>query len=139
MTTASKLAVFYATDSKILRRKLIPDADEQLEVLTAAAGESILLLSLARPYDDASCRAAIAKETGVTPPSGRCCVVDEAGDVIGVCNADPALDSHPRGKIVASESAGLGDRYVSGVFFKSECIDERFQKRRRADRVDPGC
>jgi hypothetical protein len=64
MTAATQLAVFYATDSKILRRKVIPNDEAQLEVLSAAPGESMLLLPLARPYDDASCRAAIASATG---------------------------------------------------------------------------
>jgi hypothetical protein len=118
MTAATQLAVFYATDSKILRRKVIPNDEAQLEVLSAAPGESMLLLPLARPYDDASCRAAIASATGVTPPSGRCCIVNESGDIIDVCNADPALDSHPRGKIVASECAGPGDRYIGGAFLR---------------------
>ena len=118
MTAATQLAVFYATDSKILRRKVIPNDEAQLEVLSTAPGESMLLLPLARPYDDASCRAAIASATGVTPPSGRCCIVNESGDIIDVCNADPALDSHPRGKIVASECAGPGDRYLGGAFLR---------------------
>ncbi len=118
MTAATQLAVFYATDSKILRRKVIPNDEAQLEVLSAAPGESMLLLPLARPYDDASCRAAIASATGVTPPSGRCCIVNESGDIIDVCNADPALDSRPRGKIVASECAGPGDRYIGGAFLR---------------------
>jgi hypothetical protein len=118
MTAATQLAVFYATNSKILRRKVIPNDEAQLEVLSAAPGESMLLLPLARPYDDASCRAAIASATGVTPPSGRCCIVNESGDIIDVCNADPALDSDPRGKIVASEYAGPGDRYIGGAFLR---------------------
>ena len=128
MTAATQLAVFYATDSKILRRKVIPSDQAQVEVLSAAPGESMLLLPLVRPYDDASCRAAIAAATGVTPPSGRCCIVDESGDIIDVCNADPTLDLHPRGKIVASESAGPGDRYIGGAFLRryglaSTCTD----------------
>jgi hypothetical protein len=118
MTAATQLAVFYATDSKILRRKIIPDDEAQLELLSAAPGESMLLVPLARPFDDASCRAAIEAATGIAPPSGRCCIVDESGDIIEVCNADPALDSHPRGKIVASECARPGDRYVGGAFLR---------------------
>ena len=90
MTLASRFAVFYATDSKILRRKVIPDSDAELEGLHPLPGESVLLLPLSLPQDDASCRAAIAGATGVSPPSGRCCIINQSGDVIGVCNADPA-------------------------------------------------
>ena len=115
---ATQLAVFYATDSKIFRRKVIPDDDVQLRRLTVPAGEGVLWIPLNRPYDDASCRAAIAAATGVVPPSGRCCVVDEAGCVVAVCNADPALDVHPQGRLVASEDAGLGDHYAGGGFLR---------------------
>ena len=118
MTRATQLAVFYATDSKILRRKVIPDNDSQLARLKALKGQSMILLPLALPFDDASCRAAIAAVTGVTPPSGRCCVVGDTGVVIDVRNADPSLDSDPRGVVVASEHAGCGDRYIDGVFLR---------------------
>ena len=47
MTAATQLAVFYATDSKILRRKVIPNDEAQLEGLSAGPGESMLLLPLA--------------------------------------------------------------------------------------------
>ena len=115
MTTgATQLAVFYATGSKILRRKIIPDNDAQLALHQPGPGESRLLMPLDRPYGDKECRAAIAAATGVAPPSGRCCVVDDAGKVTGVWDADPALDTHPAGSLVASDIAGPGDRFVAG-------------------------
>ena len=52
MTPASRLAVFYRTDSKILRRKVIADSDAELAGLHPAPGESLLLLPLDRPYDE---------------------------------------------------------------------------------------
>jgi hypothetical protein len=116
MRIATHLAVFYATDSKILRRKVIPDDDRALAQLCAEPGESVLLLPLSRPYDDAACRAAIAEATDCTPPSGRCCASDKSGNVIAVCNADPALDLHPQGQLVANGIAVPGDRYVTGAF-----------------------
>ena len=116
MTLATYLAVFYATESKILRRKVIPDDDMAVAQLRAEPGESVLLLPLTRPYDDAACRAAIAETTSCKPPSGRCCVVDKSGTVVAVCNADPALDLHPQGQLVANENAVPGDRFISGAF-----------------------
>jgi hypothetical protein len=115
MPIATHLAVFYATESKILRRKVIPDDDMALAQLRAEPGESVLLIPLTRPYDDAACRAAIAEATGCEPPSGRCCVVDKSGNVIAVCNADPALDLHPQGQLVANDIAVPSDLYVSGA------------------------
>jgi len=121
-TAATQLAVFYATGSKILRRKVIPDSDAQLVLHQPGQGESRLLLPLAQPHDDASCRAAIAAATGVAPPSGRCCIVDGAGNVTGVCNADPALDTHPAGSLVASDLAGPGDSLVAGRFVRRYAV-----------------
>lgn len=115
MPIDTHLAVFYATESKILRRKVIPDDDMVLAQLRAEPGESMLLLPLTRPYDDTVCRAAIAEATGCMPPSGRCCVVDKSGNVIAVCNADPALDLHPQGQLLANDIAVPGDRYVRGA------------------------
>ena len=116
MTIATHLAVFYATKSKILRRKVILDDDMAVAQLRAEPGESVLLLPLTRSNDDAACRAAIAEATGCKPPSGRCCVVDKSGNVVAVCNADPALDSHPQGQLIADDIAVPGDRYISGAF-----------------------
>jgi hypothetical protein len=59
---------------------------------------------------------AIAEATGCKPPSGRCCVVDKSGNVVAVCNADPALDSHPHGQLIAEDIAVPGDRYITGAF-----------------------
>jgi hypothetical protein len=122
MTVATQLAVFYATQSKILRHMVIPDDDAQLERLAVPPGESVLRMQLDRPHDEASCRAAIAAATGVVPPSGRCCVVDESRVVIAVCNADPALDAHPQGWLVASEQAYPGDRHAGGVFLRDSRV-----------------
>ena len=116
MMLATYLAVFYATESKILRRKVIPDDDMAVAQLRPEPGESVLLLPLSCPYDDTACRAAIAEATGCKPPSGRCCVVDKLGTVVAVCNADPALDLHPQGQLVANENAVPGDRLISGAF-----------------------
>jgi hypothetical protein len=118
MTAATLLAVYYATGSKVLRRKVVPDNDALLKALSIPPGESVLLLPLAQPYDDASCRTAIAAATGAVVPSGRCCVIDDDWEVIGICNGDPALDTHPNGQLVASDHAGPGDRYVAGVFLR---------------------
>jgi hypothetical protein len=123
MTAATQVIVIYSTESKILRRKIIPDSDSQPSVHQPGPGESRLLISLSLPYDDASCRAAIAMTTGVTPPSGRCCVVDGSGNVVGVCGADPALDPAPPGtSLVLSEIAGPGDKYSNGQFTRGYAV-----------------
>jgi len=116
MILATRLVVIYATRSKILRRKIILDDESQLDLHQPGPGESRLLLPFSAPFDDAACRAAIAVATGAEPLSGRCCIIDPGGDVVGVCNADPALDTHPTGQLVAHDFACPGDRYENGVF-----------------------
>ena len=118
---ATRLAVFYATESKILR-KVIPESDEQLRRLAVPSGESVLWMALDQPYDDAACRNAIGAFTGFAPSSGRCCVVDETGRVIAICNADPALDVHPQGQLMPSDDARPDDRYLGGGFLRAGSI-----------------
>jgi hypothetical protein len=122
MTVAIRLAVIYATRSGILRRKIILDDESQLDLHQPGPGESLLLLPSSAPFDDASCRAAIAAATGVEPLTGRCCIIDVGGNVVGVCNADPALDTHPAGQLIAHDVAGPGDRYEDGVFKRENAI-----------------
>src|SRR5262245_47523107 len=118
MTTATRFAVFYATISKVLRRIVIPDHDAQLAALSVPSGESMILLPLAQRPDDAFWWATIAAAAGIPTASGRCCIIDGDGGIIGACNADPALDSHQRGQLVASDHAGPGDRYLDGTFLR---------------------
>ena len=66
MKRASRLAVIYRTDSKILRRKVIPEFDAELEKLHPSPSEGMLLLPLSRPHDDTERRAAIVAATGVS-------------------------------------------------------------------------
>src|ERR1700739_725361 len=114
MTLATRLVVIYATRSKILRRKIILDDESQLDLHRPGPGESLLHLPSSAPFDDASCRAAIAAATGAEPLAGRCRIIDAGGNVVGMCNADPTLDMHPAGHLIAHDVAGPGDRYEGG-------------------------
>jgi hypothetical protein len=122
MILATRLVVVYATGSKILRRKIILDDASQLDLHQPGPGESLLLLPLSAPFDDASCRAAIAAVTGAEPLSGRCCIIDAGGNVVSVCNADPTLDTHLAGQLIAHDVAGPGDRYAGGLFKRENAI-----------------
>jgi hypothetical protein len=122
MTVANRVVVIYATRSRILRRKIVLDDESQLGLHQPGPGESLLLLPLSMPFDDASCRAAIAAATGKEALAVRSCVIDAGGNVVGVCNADPALDAHPAGQLIAHDVAGPGDRYEGGVFKRENAI-----------------
>jgi hypothetical protein len=130
MTLASRLVVIYATCSKILRRKIILDDESQLDLHQPGPGESLLLLPLPAPFDDAPCRAAIAAATGAEPLAGRCCIIDAGGNVVGVCNADPALDTHPAGQLIAHDVAGPGYRYEGEVFKRENELADNATRRR---------
>ena len=88
MTVVNRVVVIYATRSKILRRKIVLDDEFELDLHQPGPGKSLLLLPSSAPFDDASCRAAIAAATGAVPFAGRCCIIDADGNVVGVCNAD---------------------------------------------------
>jgi hypothetical protein len=122
MTVATRLVVIYATSSKILRRKIILDDECQLGLHQPGPGESLLLLPLSARFDDASCRAAIAAATGAQPLAVRCCTIDAGGNVVGVCNADPAVDTHPAGPLISHNVASPGDRYEGGLFKQENAV-----------------
>lgn len=120
--TATQAVAIYATASKIIRRIIVPDNDAALALHQPLPGESRLLVAIGA-HDLASVKAAVATATGVTPPSGRCCIVDGSGNVIGACSADPALDAAPAGaSLVASDVAAPGDRYVAGIFQRQYAV-----------------
>jgi hypothetical protein len=122
MIVANRCVVIYATGSKILRRKIVLDDESQLDLHQPGPGESLLLLPSLVPFDDASCRAAIAAATGTEPLAGRCCIIDAGGNVVGVCNANPTLDTHPAGQLIAHDVAGPGDRYEGRLFKRENAI-----------------
>jgi alpha-galactosidase len=64
-TSATLVAVIYASDTKILGRKIIPDNDAQFVRHQACVGESRLFISIDAPYDDQACNEAIAMAKAV--------------------------------------------------------------------------
>lgn len=100
---ASKIAIFYATESKMLRGVLVPDDDEHLKRCYAPEGETMLIVdAFPGSFIDERGRADLANRqyvvdqviiaTGVTPPDPACAVVDDNGMVIGMICADETID-----------------------------------------------
>lgn len=127
----TQCAVFYATASKHLRFKVLPDDDADLTRLQAPVGHSVLLTAtVATPRgqgcpDDATCRQLIAMHTGTAVLAGnadRCCVIDGTNTVIGVIKADPALDTVPGHILILHGLADIGDTWTGTAFQRRYAI-----------------
>ena len=106
--------IVYGAQNSTLRSIIMLDYPEQPVAL--APGEAALRLgplTVAPSIEQA--KTLIFKATNVAPPSGRCGLV-VGGKVVGILNADPAIDSTPAGMLVPSDVATIGDLYADGAF-----------------------
>jgi hypothetical protein len=110
---ATTFGIVYATGSKMVRRVILPDHDDELlGGLHVGPGES-MLVKPSGPSDIFTCQAHVKTATGVQPLDPRCAVVDNTNTVVAVILADPALDSHPAGALVScyDPSINVGHTY----------------------------
>lgn len=111
---ASHVGIVYATRSKILRRVIGFDSPEQAYTHPLHPGESLIVVD--HDYIDLVpgahvsdfARAQVERATGHAPPSGRCAVVDSAGRVVDVVQADPDIDSIPGMRLISNDVASPG-------------------------------
>jgi hypothetical protein len=94
----AKVGIIYATNSKMVRRVIHPDRDDELgNPNIVKEGESLLIVE--REHYKATGRdACIHAHTGVHPPEPRAAIVHPSGDIVGIIAADPDIDSvdwHP--------------------------------------------
>jgi hypothetical protein len=122
---ASHVAILYSVAQRRRRVLIVPDDDAQLAAIKARPGEKLIL----QPIDDYEQRgpdAAVADDAGGPPLPHRCAIVDEAGDVIGHCAADPGID------VIAERTL-----HLSEVSKEGDVLDGGMIKRRYAE-IDEG-
>lgn len=107
------IAIVYATQSTILRWKVVTDSIDELSVVKPGVGESILLVTNTENYTDDVCKELIASHTGIATPDDRCVVVKD-NKVIDIIKADHTLvdiiKTHGEGhKLVPHKTAKHGD------------------------------
>lgn len=114
----TQMAVYYGTQSNILRSIVIPDDDTQLQNLVAPPGVTILIVPLA-PSNDTAIRAIIAahtKRAQLGDNDDRCCVIDGTNTVVSIIKADPVIDTLPNATLILSQVAILGDTWDGTQF-----------------------
>jgi hypothetical protein len=114
--TSAKL--IYGTKNGTLRQLIIPSVDDsELAAYVPGTGEDSIVFPITDPKDTKSLGDKVKVKTKKTDiPSGRCALVDPTGLVINAIMADPDLDTHPSGTIVASDLASIGDKYDGKIF-----------------------
>lgn len=94
----SKIGIVYSTQSKIIRRVVIPTFDNsEITNHALSAGESLLITDKPNQINPDTISNLIFQNLGITPPSSRCAVVVKAnavsGNVVSVIHADPDIDT----------------------------------------------
>ncbi len=105
----TQVGAIYATGSKLLQRVYIPHADDsEIAQQPVGVGEALLNVPIATYQTGGP--GAVQGVIGIPNFSGRCVVVDPNSNlVIDVVVADPALYTDPRGSVVTSDQAIVGD------------------------------
>jgi hypothetical protein len=112
------VGAIYATVSKLLQRVYIPHADDsEIAQQYVAVGESVVNIPIATYQQGGA--VAVQSLIGAPSFSGRCAIVSGAsltGTVLDIVTADPALYTDLQGRVIASDSAMVGDTYTGLVF-----------------------
>lgn len=115
------MAVVYATESRVIRRVIIADTDEELQRATSggiAAGEALLLVPSAEAPGPGALRTAVEQRIGAPTQSDRVVERDATGKVVAVWRGDPSLDSPRAGNFCElHDKADIGDiRLPDGTY-----------------------
>lgn len=116
----TKVGIIYATGSKLHRGVVSPADDAELDnpAKWCGPGESLLIVDQTEVADKKLSQTNIPSidvvasllvdKIGTPAHSGRCCVVDKAGNVVNVIVADPAIDTLKDYTLILDENAGPG-------------------------------
>lgn len=115
----TKIGIVYGQVSKAIRKVIIPATDAELDSMTLAVGEVMLVADKANGTDQATVKNAVQTATGVKPPNGRCAIVDGSGNVVGIISACPTLDAISGMSLVASDAAMVGWTWTASGGFKN--------------------
>jgi len=96
----AKFGIVYASGSKMIRRIIVPERETALTDGTHRAGPGETMLIANGRADLESCAEHVRVATGVKPPRLRCAVLDQQNNVVDTILADPALDTHPLGRLM---------------------------------------
>ncbi len=108
----AEVGIVYGTASGMVRRVIVPDADEGDDATRLVRGESIVKVPRSTIHDMADINAAVQAVTGFPPPSARCVAVDHRNVVDAVIYADPLIDEIPGRELFLSSSANVGETFL---------------------------
>lgn len=96
----TKVVIVYSPGQARRRTVILPDDDSQVPVHTRniAPGEAVLVGTLT-DYRRYGPDVMLERYTGRKAQADRCAVINHAGYVVGIIQADPVIDRHPAGRL----------------------------------------
>jgi hypothetical protein len=87
-----RIGIIYSTNSKMIRRIIVPDHEWELHDPALLEGESILIVDKPPSHDIYTCEAIVHQHTGVKPARHVCAIHNANGEFVGHAMADPEVD-----------------------------------------------
>ena len=120
--SVTHFGIVYASGSAQIRRYIYPThSDAEIASHPLMPGEALVTRSIG-PYPNspawqAAVTSAVTTAAGKAPGNPACAVVDGSNNVVGVINADPAIDSVPGFTLIAAYSPQIspGCSYAPGT------------------------
>src|SRR4051812_5875113 len=97
----TKVVIGYSQNLASRRTLVLPHDDAEVPERVAwlqSMGDAVLVGTLA-DYLHYGPDAMLARHLGRKPQATRCAIINHAGYVVAVLNADPAIDRHPAGRL----------------------------------------
>jgi hypothetical protein len=96
------IGVIYSISQARVRQWIIPDDDKELDGYQPSPGEAFFTYLAKLGHDTATINAQVKAVTGRDPDDDTCAVVAADGSIVALVKADPAIDTHPDGDVVAT-------------------------------------
>lgn len=100
---ASKIGVVYSIAQARVRQWIVPDYDKELDNYhQVQPGEGFLTYPAKLGHAAATVNAQVKAVTGRDPDDDHCAVVAADGSIVALVKADPSIDKHPDGDVIAT-------------------------------------
>jgi hypothetical protein len=99
---SSLIGVVYSINQARVRQWIVPDDDKELENYQVQPGEGFFTYPAKLGHTTATINAQVKAVTGRDPEDDHCAIVAADGSIVALVKADPSIDRHPDGDVIAT-------------------------------------